>query len=37
MLSQLLGNTYVTEGAELYLGTVNHHGAMIVGSFESFE
>jgi hypothetical protein len=34
MLSQLLGNTYVTEGAELYFDTVNHQGALIVGSFE---
>jgi hypothetical protein len=34
MLSKLLGNTYVTEGAELYLGTVNHQGALIIGSFK---
>jgi|LSQX01.1.fsa_nt_gb hypothetical protein len=34
MLSQLLGNTYVTEGAELCLGMINHHGAVIIGSFE---
>lgn len=34
MLSQLLGNSYVTEGAELYFGIINHQGALIIGSFE---